>query len=155
LCIPIHLSYIGSVCGMCIPIPPSYIGSVCGMCFPIPLSYIGSVCGMCIPIPPSYIGSVCGMCIPIHLPYIGSVSRINIPIILYSFMCVCVRTCVRACMYTVCIYSQTKMKPFLAQVFAMIHSSVAVCSKRMLIEMRRHNYVTPTNFLELVEGYKQ
>ena len=25
----------------------------------------------------------------------------------------------------------------------------------MLLEMKRHNYVTPTNYLELVSGYKK
>lgn len=39
--------------------------------------------------------------------------------------------------------------------FASMHRSVALCSKRMLVEMRRHNYVTPTNYLELVDGYKK
>ena len=28
-------------------------------------------------------------------------------------------------------------------------------SKRMLFELKRHNYVTPTNYLELVTGYKR
>jgi len=37
----------------------------------------------------------------------------------------------------------------------MMHQSVNEYSKRMLVEMRRHNYVTPTNYLELVNGYKQ
>lgn len=38
--------------------------------------------------------------------------------------------------------------------FATIHDSVAQCSKRMAAEMKRYNYVTPTNYLELVTGYK-
>lgn len=50
---------------------------------------------------------------------------------------------------------QTKMKPNLAQMFAKMHRSVVLCSKQMLLEMRRENYVTPTNYLELVEGYKK
>lgn len=50
---------------------------------------------------------------------------------------------------------QTKMKPNLAQMFANMHSSVVLCSKQMLVEMRRKNYVTPTNYLELVDGYKK
>ena len=35
-----------------------------------------------------------------------------------------------------------------------IHRSVMDMSKQMLFEMKRHNYVTPTNYLELVSGYK-
>jgi len=43
----------------------------------------------------------------------------------------------------------------MAKMFSMMHQSVNDYSKRMLVEMRRHNYVTPTNYLELVNGYKQ
>jgi len=43
----------------------------------------------------------------------------------------------------------------MAKMFAMMHQSVNEYSKRMLAEMRRNNYVTPTNYLELVDGYKQ
>lgn len=43
----------------------------------------------------------------------------------------------------------------IAQIFATIHDSVSKCSRRMEIEMKRHNYVTPTNYLELVAGYKK
>ena len=43
----------------------------------------------------------------------------------------------------------------MASVFTLCHRSVVNMSKRMLFEMRRHNYVTPTNYLELVSGYKQ
>jgi len=39
--------------------------------------------------------------------------------------------------------------------FALMHQSVNEFSKRMSVEMRRNNYVTPTNFLELVDGFKQ
>ena len=35
-----------------------------------------------------------------------------------------------------------------------MHRSVSNFSKRMLEELKRHNYVTPTNYLELVSGYK-
>ncbi|CAB1114177.1 unnamed protein product [Ectocarpus sp. CCAP 1310/34] len=41
-----------------------------------------------------------------------------------------------------------------ASVFSCMHTSVVVASERMLVELKRHNYVTPTNFLELVKGYK-
>lgn len=42
-----------------------------------------------------------------------------------------------------------------ASVFVVCHRSVVDMSERMLFEMRRHNYVTPTNYLELVAGYKR
>ena len=34
------------------------------------------------------------------------------------------------------------------------HQSVAVVSEQMLQELKRHNYVTPTNYLETVRGYR-
>lgn len=43
----------------------------------------------------------------------------------------------------------------IATVFVVCHRSVVDMSARMLFEMRRHNYVTPTNYLELVSGYKK
>ena len=39
--------------------------------------------------------------------------------------------------------------------FSVMHKSVSDYSKKMLAELRRHNYVTPTNYLELVSGYKK
>ena len=41
-----------------------------------------------------------------------------------------------------------------ATVFVTMQRSVVEMSERMLFEMKRHNYVTPTNYLELVSGYK-
>ena len=38
--------------------------------------------------------------------------------------------------------------------FSVAHQSVAASSARMLLELRRQNYVTPTNYLELVRGYR-
>lgn len=38
-----------------------------------------------------------------------------------------------------------------ASVFSSMHTSVVVASSRMLTELKRYNYVTPTNFLELVK----
>lgn len=38
-----------------------------------------------------------------------------------------------------------------AAVFSSMHTSVVVASDRMLAELKRYNYVTPTNFLELVK----
>ncbi|XP_071375886.1 dynein axonemal heavy chain 2, partial [Centroberyx affinis] len=46
---------------------------------------------------------------------------------------------------------QTKV----ASIFVTMHQSVAQFSQRMKVELRRHNYVTPTNYLELVSGYKK
>ena len=42
----------------------------------------------------------------------------------------------------------------IASVFMTVHHSVVEMSERMLFEMKRHNYVTPTNYLEFVSGYK-
>ena len=52
-------------------------------------------------------------------------------------------------------FPQDKHKPALATIFSIMHKSVSDFSNRMLNEMRRHNYVTPTNYLELVSGYKK
>ncbi|XP_068690064.1 dynein axonemal heavy chain 2-like [Montipora foliosa] len=41
-----------------------------------------------------------------------------------------------------------------AKIFVTVHRSVVDTSKRMLLEVKRHNYVTSTNYLELVSGYK-
>lgn len=49
---------------------------------------------------------------------------------------------------------QTKIRAALSSVFSVIHSSVCHYSLRMVAEMKRYNYVTPTNYLELVAGYK-
>ncbi|XP_062301425.1 dynein axonemal heavy chain 2 [Scomber scombrus] len=46
---------------------------------------------------------------------------------------------------------QTKV----ASIFVTTHQSVAEVSERMKLELKRHNYVTPTNYLELVSGYKK
>ncbi|XP_013412698.1 dynein heavy chain 2, axonemal [Lingula anatina] len=56
---------------------------------------------------------------------------------------------------TVDLGGEEGLKPSLAKVFAIMHRSVADYSKKMLNEMKRHNYVTPTNYLELVAGYKK
>lgn len=39
----------------------------------------------------------------------------------------------------------------IASVFSSMHTSVVVASAKMLVELKRYNYVTPTNFLELVK----
>ncbi|KAM8760834.1 dynein axonemal heavy chain 2-like [Acanthopagrus schlegelii] len=46
---------------------------------------------------------------------------------------------------------QTKV----ASTFVTTHQSVAQVSQRMKLELQRHNYVTPTNYLELVSGYNK
>ncbi len=48
-----------------------------------------------------------------------------------------------------------KIRQGVAGVFVVCHRSVVDMSAKMLFEMRRHNYVTPTNYLELVAGYKK
>ena len=42
----------------------------------------------------------------------------------------------------------------ISSVFADMHLSVITASSRMLLELKRYNYVTPTNYLELVKGYR-
>ena len=46
-------------------------------------------------------------------------------------------------------------KAKVARVFAAAHQEVTVSSSRMLFELKRHNYVTPTNYLELVKSYRE
>lgn len=41
----------------------------------------------------------------------------------------------------------------ISSVFAVVHSSVALASQQLYHTMKRHNYVTPTNYLALVTGY--
>ncbi|KAM4714769.1 dynein axonemal heavy chain 2 [Anableps anableps] len=42
-----------------------------------------------------------------------------------------------------------------ASIFVTTHQSVEQVSQRMKVELKRYNYVTPTNYLELVTGYKK
>ncbi|KAL0970220.1 hypothetical protein UPYG_G00238880 [Umbra pygmaea] len=46
---------------------------------------------------------------------------------------------------------QTKV----ATIFVTVHQSVAQFSQVMMLALKRYNYVTPTNYLELVSGYKK
>jgi len=48
----------------------------------------------------------------------------------------------------------SQLRQNIASVFMTVHRSVVEMSERMLFEMKRHNYVTPTNYLEFVSGYK-
>ncbi|KAI9188053.1 hypothetical protein H9P43_002444 [Blastocladiella emersonii ATCC 22665] len=41
----------------------------------------------------------------------------------------------------------------IASVFTTAHLSVVACSKRMRVEIKRHSYVTPINYLELVTNF--
>ena len=41
----------------------------------------------------------------------------------------------------------------LAVVFGLTHTAVINASDKVLVEQKRINYVTPTNYLELVSGY--
>ncbi|XP_030749874.1 dynein heavy chain 2, axonemal [Sitophilus oryzae] len=51
--------------------------------------------------------------------------------------------------------TQEKMMQATSEAFSYIHTSVVEFSNLMKMEMKRHNYVTPTNYLELVSGYKK
>uniref|UniRef100_A0A8I3PUB4 Dynein axonemal heavy chain 2 n=1 Tax=Canis lupus familiaris TaxID=9615 RepID=A0A8I3PUB4_CANLF len=51
--------------------------------------------------------------------------------------------------------TQENIHKKVAKIFVTMHWSVAQYSQKMLLELRRHNYVTPTNYLELVSGYKK
>lgn len=50
---------------------------------------------------------------------------------------------------------QEEMRDKCSTTFATVHFSVTDYCQIMLEEMKRHNYVTPINFLELVAGYKE
>ena len=47
------------------------------------------------------------------------------------------------------------MRESVAKVFSIIHLSSKNASDRMLKELKRNNYITPTQFLELVKGYSE
>ena len=51
--------------------------------------------------------------------------------------------------------SDEVLKPRVGTVFALAHQTVAAASANMLLELKRNNYVTPTNFLELVKSYRE
>eukprot|EP01138_Halocafeteria_seosinensis_P001392 gb/GECG01001428.1/.p1 GENE.gb/GECG01001428.1/~~gb/GECG01001428.1/.p1 ORF type:complete len:4689 (+),score=693.48 gb/GECG01001428.1/:1-14067(+) len=51
--------------------------------------------------------------------------------------------------------AEQSMRSSIAEVFAFSHQRVREASERMLQELKRHNYVTPTNYLELVKGYRE
>ncbi|XP_033219684.1 dynein heavy chain 2, axonemal [Belonocnema kinseyi] len=50
---------------------------------------------------------------------------------------------------------QDKMLEGISSIFSLIQDTVSQFSKKMALELKRYNYVTPTNFLELVAGYKK
>ncbi|ORZ33974.1 dynein heavy chain and region D6 of dynein motor-domain-containing protein [Catenaria anguillulae PL171] len=47
----------------------------------------------------------------------------------------------------------TVNKQHIASVFTTAHLSVSACSKQMRLEIKRHSYVTPINYLELVTNF--
>lgn len=49
---------------------------------------------------------------------------------------------------------EERLRHAVAATFALIHTSVSHMSRTMLAELKRHTYVTPTNYLELVAGYQ-
>ncbi|KAI4461456.1 dynein heavy chain [Holotrichia oblita] len=56
---------------------------------------------------------------------------------------------------SVLVSTQDRLREATALTFATIHDSVSECSRRMAEEMKRHSYVTPVNYIELVAGYKK
>ncbi|KAI8904300.1 dynein heavy chain and region D6 of dynein motor-domain-containing protein [Gorgonomyces haynaldii] len=48
-----------------------------------------------------------------------------------------------------------QVKKNVAHVFVSVHTSVIETSLKMIEEIKRYNYVTPINYLELVKGYKE
>ena len=46
------------------------------------------------------------------------------------------------------------MRTKISAIFSVIHISAQDSSDQMLVELKRHNYITPTHFLELVKGYR-
>lgn len=48
---------------------------------------------------------------------------------------------------------KTKLKDAIANVFCNMHLNVLEATRKMHIELKRNNYVTPTHYLELVLGY--
>jgi dynein heavy chain len=47
------------------------------------------------------------------------------------------------------------VKKAVSHIFVFVHMSVLEASSKMLQEMKRYNYVTPINYLELVNGYRE
>lgn len=47
------------------------------------------------------------------------------------------------------------VKKSVSQMFVSVHMSVVENSARMISEIKRYNYVTPINYLELVKGYRE
>ncbi|XP_071050357.1 dynein axonemal heavy chain 2 isoform X2 [Onthophagus taurus] len=56
---------------------------------------------------------------------------------------------------SVLVSSQDKLRTSMAATFATIHASVAQYAIKMAEELKRHTYVTPVNYIELVAGYKK
>ncbi|TRY86535.1 hypothetical protein DNTS_031645, partial [Danionella cerebrum] len=58
------------------------------------------------------------------------------------------------CLDGLSLGSEDGIQTKVASIFVTVHQSVSQFSHRMKVELKRHNYVTPTNYLELVSGYK-
>jgi len=52
-------------------------------------------------------------------------------------------------------FEDDSIKTGLSECFQIVHTSVSATSIKMMAELKRMNYVTPTNYLELVNGYKK
>ena len=50
--------------------------------------------------------------------------------------------------------SNNKLREQLAAVFTSFHSSAVETAQRMALEVKRHNWVTPTKYLDLLQGYR-
>lgn len=51
--------------------------------------------------------------------------------------------------------TEERLRTAVAGTFATIHNSVRNMSEIMLMKEKRHCYVTPTNYLELVTGFQK
>ncbi|MCO5578649.1 hypothetical protein L7F22_032493 [Adiantum nelumboides] len=53
------------------------------------------------------------------------------------------------------ILATTELKAKVCKIFVTIHKSVSTMSSTMLAQLRRHNYVTPTSYLDFAKGYRK
>ncbi|KAI5057584.1 hypothetical protein GOP47_0027599 [Adiantum capillus-veneris] len=49
----------------------------------------------------------------------------------------------------------SELKSKICKIFVTIHKSVSTMSSKMLAQLRRHNYVTPTSYLDFAKGYRK
>ena len=50
--------------------------------------------------------------------------------------------------------TNNKLKEQMAAIFTAFHTSAVETAQRMSLEVKRHNWVTPTKYLDLLQGYK-